>query len=281
MKVYTLLFLTSLIFSLNALHLSIKKTLKKSKTRQCFDDFLCSNPPKPSTPMFTVRGYIRNAATNAVFSSSDLQSLHIIIGFNSNSQNYTAIIDYVNSIYSVTMPAGFYQRSGSLDTYIPTTTSVNVSANATENDNQNSILFAPIFVGWRAVLTWSGSIDKDLDSYTKCPDGTLVYYKKKDSADGVVHFDVDSRDSGPETSNYAFTVSSNGVWSFYVNSYSKQAPLFKSAGKVVIYHGSNQVSEVKIPESGTTNSVYWHVFDLNVKSNVQIYQEINQLASSM
>lgn len=278
MNLRTFIFLSTLILSLNAFQLTVKKKL--SKTDPCFD-FLCSDPLVLTIPIYRISGYIKSAVTGQVVSSSNLQKLHANVTFSSDTQTYVAAIDFNTSIYSVNLPAGVYYRNGSIDSFINSTTTVNITTNTSESDNQNTIFFAPIFQGWRTVLTWNGSIDKDLDSYTRCPDKALVYYKQKNSTDSVVHLDVDSRDSGPETTQYNFKYTSNGVWAFYVQSFRKTVPLTSTQAKVTVFHGDRQISEVHITNKADVGANYWHVFDLQINGNVQNYQEVNRIDYSM
>ena len=266
-KLETLLYLTFLFLSVNSFSYFLEKDSKPCKSK----------------PTFTLRGYIKNAVTGLIIPGQILNSLNISITFSSlkPSRIFHAEIDYYSSIYTVTLPPGVYQRNGTLPTFVGPTTSVNITSNSTENEGANSIFFSPAFRGWRAVVTWRGSIDKDLDSYTKCADSSLVYYRNLDSKDRTVHFDVDSSDSGPETTEFSFDTSSKGTWSFFVSSYTKKAAMTKNEAKVAIYHGDQQVAEVNIPKTGANNAWYWHVFDLRVAGNVQSYVQINTLSLAM
>jgi len=284
MKIQTLFFLSTLLFSLNALQISKKlKSASSEKQVPCVDPFdpLCANPAS-QTPTYTISGYLENALTGQIISGANLTSLRIVVTFTSSrNQVYTASVDVSRSVYTVTLPAGVYVRNGTLDTYISAVTNVNITGNSTETNLPNSIVLSPIFQGWRAVVNWNGNVDKDLDSYTKCPDQSFVYYKVKNSADHFVNLDTDSRNSGPETMSYTFTEASNGVWSYFVTSYTKTAPMTQNQAKVVVYHGATQVAELMVPTTGASNAWWWHVFDLKVNANVQNYVLVNTLTTTM
>lgn len=245
-------------------------------------DFPCSTSSvqvaSSRVVIYSMRGWIKNAQTNQPFAASDLSS--VAISFTGNGQTYNAIIIAQNSTYSIQLSAGTYTRNATLTNYVPSGSSITVSANTDETNADNSVLFSVIFQGWRSVLSWNTK--QDLDAYTKLPNGEIVYYKNKISKDKSVTLDVDNRDgSGPETTTFNFNTSSIvGNYNFYVNSYS-QLPLNASLAKVTVYHGSLEVVELQIP-SNVAGALYWNVFAINVAAGgVQTYSQVNQYKAAM
>ena len=97
------------------------------------------------TPMFyTVRGYVQNSATGQIISPEDLNNMEFNVKFSSANQNYIAIIDLSKGVYQVSIPGGVYQRSSNLNTFHPSSSSVNISENSSESDSRNTIVFDPI-----------------------------------------------------------------------------------------------------------------------------------------
>ena len=227
---------------------------------------------------YAVRGYIKNALTNLVFTSAQIQSGSVQVIFTVNSQNYSATINAANSTYSVQIPAGNYTRWASMLNMVQATTIISVSGNSYEDTNSNSVLFATVINGWRAVLTWNTV--QDLDAYCSAPGNEVVYYKKMKSNDGFVSLDIDNRNgSGPETMTFNFTSTTQGTYNYYVNSYSK-LPLNQSQAKVVLYQGGNQIVEVLPPAN--TSLTYWNVFKIVVvKGGSQTYSLVNSYTNTI
>ena len=232
----------------------------------------------PVVVTYAVRGYIKNALTNLVFSSAQIQSGSVQVIFTLNSKNYSAAINAANSTYSIQLPAGNYTRWAKMVNMSQTTTNISVSGNSYEDTNANSVLFTTVITGWRAVLTWNTI--QDLDTYCSAPGKEVLYYKKKNSNDGVVSLDIDNRNgTGPETMTFNFTSTSQGTYNYYVSSYSK-LPLNQSQSKVVLYFGGNQVVEVLPPANNVLT--YWNVFQIVVvQGGSQTYSLINTYTNTI
>lgn len=249
-------------------------------------DFLCSTSSvgvksnRVVIVNYNIRGYIKNALTNLVFSSDQISGGHVSVIFTSSSgQNYSSTINAANSTYSIQLPPGNYTRWAIMDSMVQATTSITVVANdSLETVAQNSVLFSTVITGWRAVLSWNTV--QDLDTYVLTPSGDKVWYNKKTSTDGSVNLDIDNRNgSGPETLTFNFTKTSAGTYKYFVNSYTK-LPLEQSQSKVVLYHGNGQVAEVQPPPA--PSKTYWAVFQISVVANgAQTYSLINQYQDAL
>lgn len=232
--------------------------------------------------LVTVRGYIKNGAKNELISSNDLQDYNALIVFIGSDKNYTANIIFSNSTYSVELLPGSYIRNASLNSYVSSAEHLNISVGSNEDFAENLILLVPQFLGWRAVLTWNGNVDKDLDSFLKLPNGELVFYRKKKSNDSSIILDFDSRNSGPETTQFTFNNQSSGTYRFYVKSYTESANLTASQGKVLVYHGNSQVSEITVPvQTNESRPTFWNPFNLVVDGLIQSYDEVNVIKPKM
>jgi len=142
MKIETLLFFTALLFTVNA----VKFANRMLKTHRELSDLQLSNPNNdPVIPNYTISGYIQNSATGQVVSTTDLSNLGITVIFHYRNQSYSAIVDVSRGVYHVTVPAGVYQISGNLNTYYPLFSVVSISANSSENDSKNTIVFTPMY----------------------------------------------------------------------------------------------------------------------------------------
>ena len=179
-----------------------------------FPDFFCatSSVQVVNTATQTIRGYLKSALDNTVLSATVLSNTISISFVDSSGKSYQATVTASTGIYSVQLPPGTYQRNASLTGYISSSTSITVTTSSDETNNANTILFAPVFQGWRAVFTW-GAIDPDMDSYTKTPSGEIIYFRKKASSDMAVQLDIDSRNMGPDTMSYTFNAASSGTYS--------------------------------------------------------------------
>lgn len=123
---------------------------------------------------------------------------------------------------------------------------------------------------YRAVLTW-GETPRDEDSHLIGTDGTSepfhVYYADPSAYRGndgdddrIAWLDVDDTTSyGPET--VTFSVSSSGIYSYYVHNYSAEAPLNTSGAQVVLYRGNEMIKTYSIP-SDWSNQNAWTVFSI-------------------
>lgn len=228
---------------------------------------------------YNIRGYIKSALTNTAFTSDQITAGHVQVIFTSSAgKNFNATINPANSKYSISLPSGTYIRWAVMDGMVQAHTQITLgSADSLEKVNENTILFAPVFNGWRAVLSWKTA--QDLDSYALTPKGEKIWYRKKASNDGSVTLDLDNRvGSGPETLTFNFTKTSAGTYKYFVNSYSKK-PLDKSQSTVVVYHGNGQVAE--ITPSGNPKT-YWYVFKIDVVANgAQTFSLVNQYKDTL
>ena len=270
MHASSLIFLSLILLSVHSLNLNSKRrsqeTIKDAPCSGCFGPF--------GTTSYTVRGFIKNAMTNEVFSSTLLSSSHVQVTFSSNGKNVSATVNAANSTYSVQLAPGVYTRWAVMDGMVQATTTVNISAaDSNETQSSNSVLFAPIYTGWRAVLSWNTV--QDLDSYVITGTGEKVCFKPKISLLGDVSLDIDNRNgSGPETVTFNFTTKSAGSYKYFVNSYSK-LPLESSQAKVVVYHGNGQVGEFQPPSTGS--KAYWYAFKIDVAAGgTQTFSVVNQ-----
>lgn len=241
-------------------------------------DFLCqtSSVKFPSKITYTVRGYIKNALTNAVFSADDLQSVSVTFT-DSNGVSYSATINTENSTYVVQLPAlGTYTRNGTMTDKVPAGTSIDVTGNSDESVSKNTIFFAEVINGWRAVLSWNTV--QDLDTYVYLPDKTKVWYRKKVSTDATVKLDIDDRTgTGPETTTF-YLDSAQGSYKYFINSYSR-LPLNTSEAKVVVYHGAYQIAELT-PPTGPSKT-YWYVFRIDANNGSEEYVEANSYSATI
>lgn len=271
----SLIFLSLILLSVHSLNLNSKR-----RSKAAIKDTPCSGCFWPfGTSTFNVRGFIKNAMTNEVFSSTQLSSGHIQIIFTSNGKNVSATVNTANSTYSIQLAPGVYTRWAVMDGMVQSTTTVNISAaDSFETQNSNSVLFAPVYTGWRAVLSWNTA--QDLDAYVIAGSGDKVSFKVKSSPLGDVSLDVDNRNgAGPETFTFNFTAKSAGTYKYFVNSYSKQ-PLETSQAKVVVYHGNGQVGEFQPPSAGS--KAYWYVFKIDVASSgTQTFSIVNQYTDAL
>ena len=246
-------------------------------------DFLCQTSSvgviSSRIVNYNIRGYLKSALTNAVFTSDQISGGHVQVIFtNSAGKNFSSTINAANSTYSISLPSGTYTRWAVMDGMVQATTQITVgAADSLETVNENSVLFAPVITGWRAVLSWN--TEQDLDTYVITPSGDKVWYRKKASDDGSVNLDIDNRvGSGPETLTFNFTKTSAGTYKYFVNSYSKK-PLDQSQSKVVVYHGNGQVAEMSPPANPKT---YWYVFKIDVVANgAQTFAIVNQYTDTL
>jgi len=227
-------------------------------------------------PNLVISGLIKNLFDGTVIKSSILTANGISIKFDavSDSSVFTATVND-ESKYTVSLPKGEYSRTASMAGFIDATTNVKFTADS--SSNSNDILISPTFTGWRIVLTW-GATPKDLDGEVILTDGKRVNYTHPKSSDGTVEMDVDSKKGyGPET--FTFAPKNGGVYSFFVNNYSRDAPLYKSLGKVTVYKDNKQLQEINIPnEQVGNNFYYWNVCKIDFGQGILI--PVNTLTST-
>ena len=162
--------------------------------------------------------------------------------------------------YAVSLPEGTYTRTVTCDGYSVSTTTVNIIIGTT-----HVISLSPKFDGWRFILTWEGSNNKDLDSFVQYKD-KIVYYGNLQHmvGKGRISLDLDSRDGlRPETISIEKITS--GVAKYFVRNYSKEKPLSNSGAKVTIYKNGLQIKEILVPEKSGANN-QWDVLDVNLES---------------
>jgi len=250
---------------------NISFTSDSNETNNCNTVFFVQNT-------ITIRGYLMNGQTLSLISFQMLTNQNVAVTFTGNGNLYFATIIPANATYSVVLPPGTYVRSATIDQFVPTTTTLIYAMDSNETNNDNTVLLVLIFQGWRAVLTWNVNIDSELDSWVLFPNDFVTYYKTQ-SPDGVVH--IDNPDGPvPETTSFTFSSTTQGVYSYYVQSYNHIALLTQSQVKVAVYQGSTQVSEIIVASSSNITN-YWHAFSIIVNGTVQIYQEINAFEQSM
>lgn len=245
-------------------------------------DFLCqtSSVLFHHKEIYTIRGYIKNALTGKVFSSSDVSSGSITVIFtDSNGNQYPATIIPSNSTYYVELPAlGTYSRNGTMTGKVATGTTISVAGSTDETTSANTVYFSEIIKGWRAVLSWNTVTD--MDTFVLNPQNVKVWYRKK--TDGsVVTLDVDDRTgAGPETLTFNFDSSSSGSYKYYINNYRNLLPLNATESKVVVYHGAYQIAEITPPQ-GQTPLAYWYVFRIDANKGTEEYVEQNTYVKSI
>ena len=223
----------------------------------------------PTVQNVVLKGTVVYATTGGLIPDSVISSNHLSIVFNSSTgSTYNAQI-VSGSKYTVTLPANSYTRTSSLNGYITTVETVDGSTSSNETNSGNTVMFAPVFEGWRFVLSWTHKYD--LDSYLKTPTG-LVYYQNKASSDGLSKLDLDSRNSSnPETIQ---TNVKTGNISYYVKSYAGGA-ISQSGAQVLVYHGSTQVNTYRVPINSDDVAMIWSIFQIN--ADTQTLSEINVL----
>lgn len=127
----------------------------------------------------------------------------------------------------------------------------------------------------RIILTW-GESPRDLDSHLRGPgvNGSSfhTYFGSKTyDYNGVRRAFLDVDDTsfyGPETTT-VYSMSSSGIYSFYVHDYANREQvnsscLANSGARVQVYMGDRQIAEYHVPGSGKGN--VWHVFNFDAKN---------------
>jgi len=223
----------------------------------------------------TIEGYLQNEETNNLISSENLSSSNSIVTFIGNGQIFSATILPDSGMYSVVLTPGNYVRSVTIDQFVPTSTNMSYASDSDETNIDNTVLLVPVFDGWRAVLTWNENIYPNFHTYIQLPTDEFVGYGHNLSINGEVILTIDNQD---ETTKFAFSSTSQGLYDYYVVSYTDQTVFTQSQVNVVVYYGTSQVAEIVVASSGNQTN-YWHVFSITVNGNDQIYQEINAFES--
>jgi len=232
--------------------------------------------PKPIEKPVTVtlRGFVKDSTSNKVISDPRI--------------SITFINQVTNAMYKATvLPGGIYSVSNLTQGKYKVETNLagfadfheihQISASSDEKNPINTILLSPVINGWRVVLTW-GATPLDLDAHVVLQDGNSeINFDNRKSKDGKVTLDVDAKEGfGPET--VSFVKPSPGIYKYYVNRYSNEAPLQKSGAKVKVYQGDKIYKTFAVPTGGDSTLDNWYVFDIDTNKNV--LNEVNNLIAS-
>jgi len=239
-------------------------------------------PPVPTVPeekIFTIRGFIKNSVTNKLITDDVLNSGEFSMVYVNKVTKvaYKAII-LKGGIWQVKLPAGSYTRVIRMKEFAEMTEEKKVTESADEQTKDNILFLSPVVRGFRVVLTW-GALPLDLDAHVILPnavdiDTGEVNFDKPKSKDGHVTLDVDNKlGYGPETVTFLDIVP--GVYKYYVNRYSNEAPIQKSGAKVVLFKGDKLIKKYYVPTSGDPTNENWHVFDIDTINHQLI--EVNRL----
>jgi len=258
------------------------KTFRPHTSYVCVKSVPSTNPNKnsinliplqPPVEEFTVRGYVKNATTDKVISNSILTSAVTIKFINKVTKNVYQVT-FIGSIYEVKLPKGTYTRDITSTSFAEMVDDVIILGDSNENDKPNTIYLSPIFKGIRAVLVWD-KLPQDLDAHVILPSGFEVNFTKKSSDDNHVTLDVDNlKGYGPET--VSMSDLAPGVYKYYVNRFSNEAPLSQSNARVKLFVANKLYREFSVP---TTNDTYenWHVFNYDSTSNtVDVVNELKE-----
>jgi len=249
------------------------KTIPSSNPRK---HVLTLIPLQPIVEMFKIRGYIKNATTNKLFDDETLIKAKARVVFINKltKEKYESEI-LKGSVYEIELPKGSFERSVTAENFADMVEIVEIKGSSAENDSHNIIFLSPAVRGFRSILIW-GRLPQDLDSHVVLPDGSEVNFNSRISGDKHVTLDVDAlKGYGPET--VTFEDLAPGLYKFYVNRFTNEAPLSQSNAKVRIFKGNKMLGEYSVP---TDNDIFenWHVFNIDTSSDsVQI---VNKLIES-
>jgi len=161
-----------------------------------------------------------------------------------------------------------------MDGFSTMNVTMNVNGDVDETTSAAHILTTPTFSGWRLILTWA-TVPKDLDAYTKTPEGDVVFYNNRASSSGKANLDTDAKlGFGPETITITATT---GNFSFYVKNYSNEVPLRRSNAKVQVLKDGNMLAELIVPKIGNAERV-WNVLTINTDNGT--FSLINKMQDS-
>jgi len=236
-------------------------------------------PTEPEVKLFTLRGYIKNSVTGLIITNDLLASGNFTMEFvdKVTHKTYKATVQK-GGIWQIILPAGNYVRDIRMKDFAEMTEDKKVTESSDELTKDNILFISPTVRGFRVVLTW-GKTPLDLDAHVILPDAvdTLtgeVFFDKRASPDKHVILDLDATTGyGPET--ISFTDIAPGVYQYYVNRYSNEAPIQKSKAKVIVFKGNKLIRTYKVPRGGDPTSENWHVFNIDT-INHQIV-EVNKL----
>jgi len=228
------------------------------------------SPPVPTVPevkTLIVRGYIKNSVTNKLVTDDILNSSNFTMVYvNKDTKlEYRATI-LKGGIWQMILPAGNYLRVFRLKGFAEMTEDKSVISSSDEQTNSNIIFVSPVVRGFRVVLTW-GKTPLDLDAHVILPGATdidtgEVNFDRAKSKDSHVTLDVDAKlGYGPET--FTFVDIAPGVYQYYVNRYSNEAPIQKSGAKVIVFKGDKLIRKFYVPTTGDPTLENWHVFNID------------------
>jgi hypothetical protein len=243
--------------------------------------FLTIAPPVlnvlPAVKLITVRGYIKNATNNKLFTAEMLNQGNASFTYTNKKTNVVYKATFLpGGIYQVSLQAGDYIRDVLFDKFAEMTQEVHHYASSNETDMKNVVYLSPEINGYRIVLTW-GAKPKDLDTHLVMPDGSEVNFDNKISADKHVTLDVDATNGyGPET--ISLVDITPGVYYYYVNKFSSEETLTNSKAKVTVFKGSKLVKEIKVPANGDGALDYWNVLKIDATKDKLIV--VNELRDS-
>lgn len=174
---------------------------------------------------------------------------------------------------------GEYTMEISLNEYTTKFINVVVETGTVVKKNESIMPFETEISDFVVVLSWN-DLPRDLDAHLTGPklNSTerfhIFYNNEIYEENGVKYAELDVDDVngyGPETITSFKQV--DGVYRFFVNNYSLDAPLVKSGAKVELYKDGNLIKVFNIPTSG--EGEYWNVFEINNG----ILTTINQISS--
>jgi len=214
----------------------------------------------PALPPVNVSGSVRDATNNTPIAPGG----NLKVTFMIDSNVIQAAVDDSSATYQVTLPhAGVYKRTITRDGYANNVRDVTIQ-------DSGALPFAylsPTLVGWRIVLSW-GDYPKDLDAHLILPDGREINWMEGHRQIGNAKLDVDSRNgNGVETITLS-THSDGGVFTYYVQNYSKDGDFRNSNAKISVYKDNDIVKTLQIstdPHSPT--AFFWKVLTINGDTN--------------
>lgn len=178
------------------------------------------NPPPP-LPTFTVRGFLRNAATNELIGdTSPATSVKLLkVG----TTDFIAAKILSKGLFQADrIVSGKYVVQGSVNGFYPSNTTIDVKGIVAEGTVADLFLSPRLDEGsFRAVLSWA-QFPADLDAHMYTPGKACeVYFRNKvcSSTYGRITLDYDvTKGYGPETISLANAKGSEFVYFVYIYS---------------------------------------------------------------
>jgi uncharacterized protein YfaP (DUF2135 family) len=221
-------------------------------------------PLQPPVEEFVIRGYVKDATTDKLISTTILNASVTIKFINKATKIVYEVTFGPNSVYEVRLPKGSYTRQVTGTVFTEMVDNVDINGDSNEANKQNIMYLSPVFKGIRAILVWD-KLPQDLDSHVILPSGFEVNFTKKSSDDNHVTLDVDNlKGYGPET--VSMSDLAPGVYKYYVNRFTNEAPLSQSNAKVKLFVANKLFGEFSVPTTNDT-SENWHVFNVDATTN--------------